>query len=254
MPLISDHAVVLRRLDYSETSQVLVVLTREHGKARAIAKGIKRSTKTRFAAAIDLLDVGRLVLSRRPGGGDELAILTEWKQTLVFSGLRQTLPRLHAAQYAAEVVTALTEDWDPHRGVYDGVIELFEQASALDDPLPALVAFVSRLLTEVGLTPRFDACVSCGKASGQCSRERDVHFSSLEGGLLCRDCEAARVEKRRVEPAALALLGGGGAASAGAWRAAFDLLNYHISHLTGRRPLLADKLLPAGRHLRQRRS
>ena len=37
MPLIQDQAVVLRRLDYSETSQVLVLFTRDHGKVRAIA-------------------------------------------------------------------------------------------------------------------------------------------------------------------------------------------------------------------------
>ncbi|MCH7814056.1 MAG: recombination protein O N-terminal domain-containing protein, partial [Planctomycetes bacterium] len=49
MSFISERAVVLRRVDYSETSQVLVLLTRGHGKVRAIAKGIKRSTRKHFA-------------------------------------------------------------------------------------------------------------------------------------------------------------------------------------------------------------
>ena len=47
-----DQAIVLGRLDYSETSQVHVLFAREHGKVRAIAKGIKRGTKKRFAAAV----------------------------------------------------------------------------------------------------------------------------------------------------------------------------------------------------------
>ena len=65
MPLIRDTAVVLGRLDYSETSQVIVLLTREHGKVRAIAKGIKRGTKQRFAAGIDLLEIGSVVLTSK---------------------------------------------------------------------------------------------------------------------------------------------------------------------------------------------
>ena len=61
MAAVKDQAIVLRRLDYSETSQVLVFLTREHGLQRLIAKGIKRSTKKKYATGIDLLERGRLV-------------------------------------------------------------------------------------------------------------------------------------------------------------------------------------------------
>ena len=103
MALISDSAVVLTRLDYSETSQVIVLLTRAHGKVRAIAKGIKRGTKKRFAAGIDLLDVGQVVVSSRYERGPGLATVTEWKQTRSLSGLREKLFRIQGAQYVAEI-------------------------------------------------------------------------------------------------------------------------------------------------------
>jgi hypothetical protein len=86
MSLIKDHAVILRRLDFSENSQVLALFTRDHGKVRAIAKGVKRSTKTRFAPAPDLLDVGSAVLSAPPADRDRLAILTEWTPTQPLTG------------------------------------------------------------------------------------------------------------------------------------------------------------------------
>ena len=54
MTAIKDEAIVLRRLDYSETSQVLAFFTRDHGPRRLIAKGVKRSTKKKFATGIDL--------------------------------------------------------------------------------------------------------------------------------------------------------------------------------------------------------
>jgi len=238
---------VLRRLDFSETSQVLVVLTREHGKARAIAKGVKRSTKTRFAAAIDLLDVGDLVLSVRTAGQQELANLIEWKQCRSFWGLRQRLSRLYAAQYAADVVAAMTEDWDPHPKLYAALLELLEELCQLDEPLPAVVAFLAELLLEVGSAPQFEACTACSRPLDS---HQTLHFSSSEGGLLCRDCQGSFQEKRLVPPEAVPVLQGRGSPRPNICRAVFELLNYHISHLMGRDPLLADKV--AGRPGRSR--
>jgi DNA repair protein RecO (recombination protein O) len=242
MPLISDQAVVLRRLDYSETSQVLILFTRQHGKVRAIAKGVKRSTKRRFGTAIDLLEVGHVSLSTRSPHSQELATLTEWKQTAPLSGLRQTLPRLYAAQYAAEVTAGLTEDWDPHPRLYDALRALLDNLCDLLDPLPVLVAFVTGLLTEVGSAPRFDRCVGCGRTVDARPAAHGAYFSSREGGPLCRDCEPAYVEKRSLPPAVLEALRRPPATEARALAGAFDLLNYHVSHLMGRAPLLADKL------------
>ncbi len=244
MPLVSDEAVVLKRLDYSETSQVLVLFTRLHGKARAIAKGIKRSTRTRYAAAIDLLDVGTVSLSHRAGRGDALATLTEWKQVRYFAGLRQSLPGMYAAQYAAEVTAGMTEDWDAHPGLYDSLVDLLGQLADVERPLPALVAFISRLLTEAGLAPQFERCVGCSRPIGNHAPEGTLFFSSFEGGPLCRDCEPAHIEKRQLRTEVLRWLRGHDAAPPEACTAALDLLNYHLSHVMGRRPLLADKLLP----------
>jgi len=242
MGLFSDRVVVLRRLDYSETSQVLVLLGREHGKIRAIAKGIKRSTRQRFAAAPDLLDVGEVVVSARAGTSQELATLTEWRQTVSFGRLREKLSRLYAGQYAAEVASGLTADWDPHPGLYDALVRLLGRLCDATEPLAVVVDYLKLLLEEIGSAPLFDVCVGCDRPADV---RQVLYFSSFEGGLLCRDCEGAHVEKRGVSPAGLAVLRGGQTADPSASAAAFDLLNYHVSHLMGRAPALAAQLLPA---------
>src|SRR5438477_8405757 len=98
MALLKDDAIVLRRLDYSETSQVLLVFCRELGPQRLIAKGIKRGTKTRVAVGVDLLEFGTVVFSRRAGSDAQLAIMTEWRQADTFAHLRRNLLRLYATQ------------------------------------------------------------------------------------------------------------------------------------------------------------
>src|SRR5512146_2296347 len=113
MPAIKDQAITLRRLDYSETSQVLLFLTRDHGPRRLLAKGIKRGTKKKFATGIDLLEHGRVVFSSRTPGDSSLGTLMEWQQINLYIGLRTELARLYAAQYAAEVTAAMVEEADP---------------------------------------------------------------------------------------------------------------------------------------------
>ncbi len=253
MLAIADDAIVLARLDYSETSQILVLFSREHGKVRAIAKGIKRSTKTRFAAGIDLLDVGRIGVSSRQERTAHLATLTEWKQTRSLSGLREKLYRIQGAQYAAEITAHLTEDWDPHVELFDGFLSTLVELSEASEPLGPILAYQLRLVEAIGSLPRFDACVQCGR-SVELS-----HFSSLEGGMICRNCEPGKVEKWEVTPAILDTvrgwadhgLGPAGMSARdkarGSLGGAFGVLNYHIAHLMGRQPRLASRLLPPGK-------
>jgi DNA repair protein RecO (recombination protein O) len=235
MAAIADSSVVLRRLDYSETSQIIVFFTRRHGKVRAIGKGIKRGTKTRFAVGIDLLDIGDLVVSVRQERSETLATLTEWTQTRSLPGLREKLFRIHGAQYAAEITAQLTEDWDPHATLWEALVGVFVELSQADEPLGSVVPYQRRLLEAIGSLPRFDACVLCGRSSDL------THFSSFEGGMVCRHCEPAQVEKVAVSSKTQRALGGRD--EAGSLAGSFGVMNYHIAHLMGREPLLADKLV-----------
>ncbi len=248
MSLLSDRAVVLRRLDYSESSQIVVLFTREHGQVRAIAKGIKRSTKTRFAAAIDLLELGQVVWSSRPDRLGSLAILTEWKQTKGFVGLRDRLERLYAAQYAAEITSELTTELDPHPVLFDALVSFLAESCTLSQPLAILCGFQRTLLIDVGLMPQMGCCAACD-CPLELQSDELAHFSSHDGGLLCRNCEPAQVEKRLVQASAARAVETG-EVSAETAVGVFGLLNYHISHLMHKEPRLADFVVP-GRIRRQ---
>lgn len=235
MAIIRDAAIVLARLDFSETSQVLVFFTREHGKIRAIGKGLKRGTKTRFAVGIDLLEHGRLAASVRQEHSGALATVTEWVQTESLAGLRRTLSCLYSAQYLAEITAHLTEDGDPHMPLFDALVERLVELGSAPQPLAVVVDYQRTLLECIGSHPRFDGCVLCG-------RETDLtYFSAHQGGMICRHCEAGQVEKREVSAATLESLRGDASPTSPA--GPFVLLDYHIAHLMGRQPLLTSKLI-----------
>ncbi len=238
MSLFKDDAIVLRRLDYSEASQVLAFFGRRHGQVRLIAKGIKRGTKKAFAAGIDLLEAGAVVFVRAEGRSG-LGTLTEWRQTDAFLGLRSDVRRLYAGQYAAEVTAQLTEEGDPHPELYDALADLLRSLAGGAEVIPAVVRFQMALLTAVGLVPILDACAACQKEVPPAALE---YFSAGEGGMICRDCEPSVVEKRRVAPGVADALSRG-ECPAGAAPGAFDLLNYAVSYAMGRPARLAPYVI-----------
>lgn len=239
MALIKDEAVVLRRLDFSESSQVLAVFTRAHGQQRVIAKGVKRATRQRASVGIDLLERGDIVFSQRPGGEERLSPLTEWRQLDHYPHLRADLARYYAGLYAGEAVAMLTEAHDPHVGLFDGLRKYLADLSS-DEPGLLLARFLWLLLTEIGLQPELSVCTSCRRSV---TEDRVLYFSSRSGGAICRDCEPASIEKFQLSVGATKITRGGPTDARGV-RAALTMLDYHITEILGR-PLRAARSMHA---------
>src|SRR5262249_50903941 len=112
-PMASEKALalVLRTTDWSETSRICTLWTREFGKVRALAKGGRR-LRSAFESALDLLTVCSIVLLRKSSGA--LDLLTEAQVVARFGRLTAHLPALYAAYYIAELLADWTEDFDPH--------------------------------------------------------------------------------------------------------------------------------------------
>src|SRR5688500_19298108 len=64
-------AIVVRGTDWSETSRITTLFTREFGKVRALAKGGRR-LRSNFEVAFDLLTVCNVVFLRKGHAGLDL--------------------------------------------------------------------------------------------------------------------------------------------------------------------------------------
>lgn len=222
-----DEAVVLRLTEYSETSQIVTLFARDAGHLRLIAKGARRGTRTRFATGLDLLERGQ-VRFIPPRGDASLGTQTEWVQRDAYTELRRDLLRLHGGLYAAELIPALTEPGDPHPTLYAALVELLDGLCADTEPAHRLPTFQLELLRAVGYEPNLRECTHCGHAV---SGAAIIYFSAVAGGLLCRDCEVHHVEKHRVPPRLLDR-----PPSAGDIPGWFELFDYHLAHIAGKRP------------------
>jgi DNA repair protein RecO (recombination protein O) len=229
----TDDAIVLRLTEYSESSQIVTLFARGVGLLRLIAKGARRSTKQRFAAGLDLLERGDV--RYLPARGDaQLGTLTEWVQRETYAGLRRELVRLQGALYAIELVGQLTEPDDPHPELFDGLARTLAALASERPAAPEIPRFQMTVLKSVGYAPSLEGCVSCGR---DVSRSPAVYFSAAGGGLVCRDCEAGYVEKVRLPASVVQTAPTSG--KPGEW---FALLDYHLTHVAGKRFRTAETL------------
>src|SRR5579863_3089760 len=124
MPSEKTDALVIRLADFSETSRVVTLFTRDFGRISALAKGGKR-LKGPFEAALDLLAVCRIVFLRKSAPG--LDILTEAKLTSRFKPSGRELERFYGGYYVAELLSGLTEESDPHPQLFDESIHALKR-------------------------------------------------------------------------------------------------------------------------------
>lgn len=229
MALRSDQGIVLRLTEYSESSQIVTLLAARDGLLRLIAKGARRSTKTRFTAGLDLLERGELSYAP-PRGDAELGTLTEWTQRDAYPALRAELGRLYVALYAAEATIHLTEPQDPHAGLFDALCGCLEALGAGQPRLLALVRYQMDLLRAAGSLPTLDRCAACGRPRGP---GRSAYFSPGAGGLVCRSCAAEHAD-RVLLPAEMLDQPG---AAAGRW---FELWDGWITRLSNKPVAVAN--------------
>jgi DNA repair protein RecO (recombination protein O) len=202
--LLKDQAICIRATDYSETSQIVTLFTKENGKISAIAKGSKRP-KSAFDGPIEVLSRGRIVFSG--SNKDRLATLTEFEQQPASGSWSKNFMALNCALFGAELLGAMTHDYDPHPELFDSFLQFLRDTSEIPDApdssrdaLGLLILFQLALLREIGLQPVLNACTNCRR--GFCADWTQTYFSSSANGLICRDCETSYPDRIRLSKTA----------------------------------------------------
>jgi DNA repair protein RecO (recombination protein O) len=246
MSLEKAQGLVLRTTDWSESSRIVTLWTREFGKVRGLAKGGRR-LKSSFENALDLLTECSIVFLRKSSGA--LDVLTEAQVLRRFPRLRGDLAALYAGYYVAELLADWTEDYDPHPALYEEALAALGELGSAEAPggtAARVVRFEMVFLRELGYSPIMEGCAGCGEAvTGE-----GLSFAPAVGGVLCPRCRTSQRERRPLSPVAWRVLcrfAGTGDDWRRAWEPAArkeirQVLGHYVSHLRGRRPRLLPYL------------
>jgi DNA repair protein RecO (recombination protein O) len=156
-PPATLQSFVLHRYDWSESSLILELFTREQGRLAVAAKGVKRPTSQLRPV---LLPFQRLhvVLARGRTLADDAAppeVQTLRAAEWAGGAAMLTGAALFAGFHCNELVLKLLARHDPHPGLFDAYAETLPALASGDDASvqAALRAFEFVLLKEIGLLP-----------------------------------------------------------------------------------------------------
>ncbi|MFM7494778.1 MAG: DNA repair protein RecO [Acidimicrobiaceae bacterium] len=179
MSLYRDKAIVLRTYDLKEADRIIVMMTEEHGKVRAVANGVRKMS-SRFGARIEPLSHVDVLLSK----GKDLDTVSQVELITSARGLYTDLDRLTRGLAMLEAVDQLGMEGEPTQHLYKMLVGALQWLSENDSAL-VLAAFYFKLLVVEGVGAHVEKCVSCG-APG----EQIVAFDIFRGGGQCQNCRS----------------------------------------------------------------
>jgi DNA repair protein RecO (recombination protein O) len=186
MRALHEPAYVLHSWDWSESSLIVDLFTRAHGRVVVVAKGAKRPTSQMRAV---LLPFQRLLVgfgSRRAAGDDATEVHTLRSAERAAGGAMPSGDALLSAFYLNELLIKLLAREDPHPALFDGYAavlpQLTDSSRASDDAglEVALRSFELLLLREVGLLPE----LSCVTSTQLPLRPDDGYRIDAERGVV----------------------------------------------------------------------
>jgi len=184
MSLQKTEAIILRSLKQGETSKILTLYTRAHGKLGVIAKGA-RSGKSRFGGVLEPLNYVSIVYYEKESR--DLQTLSQADIINSFPGIRKYLGATSLASATCELVNQLETAGDANPSLFHLHLRVLE---ALDreppQPLTIFHAFEIKLLALLGFQPDFSGCLQCARTPNG-----DVTVSLKQGGYFCRRCRPA---------------------------------------------------------------
>jgi len=182
VPVISSDAFVLRTYEIGETSKIVVLLTRERGKVRAVARGA-RGQRSRYRSSLEPLSEVRVGLYGRQGAD----LLRLGPCELLKSAFRASGRGLEASltlQYLAELIDAFAQEGETEEKVYR-LARAVIGATEEDVSPVSLSRYVEAWLLRLhGIYPSLEQCASCARPLPA----GPLLYHDAARGFVCDDC------------------------------------------------------------------
>jgi DNA repair protein RecO (recombination protein O) len=199
MALYRSDAFVLRTYKLGEADQIVVFLTEDYGKVRAVARH-SRSAKRQTASYYQPMTLLHAIFFGR--SSQNLHRINSVDVIQPFRTLREDFTLMRCGLYMTEVLDAATRDREPVAELFALLRQGLEQLTETATPETLLRLFELQLLMLIGYTPELFACVRCARDLAT----YETAFSPAMGGTVCRSCMTDKQQTVTLHADALAFL------------------------------------------------
>ena len=177
MKIESIEGIIISDTNYSESSKILNVITKEHGLIGIMSKGC-RNMKSKLRGVSRKLVHGTFHIYYKPNGVSTLIgvdVINSYSKTTM------DLEKIYYASFILDLTNQVlrqTESEDIFELLRDTLIKIEEGLN----PIALTNILELKLLDYLGVAPNIDSCSHCG------SDKQIVTLSSDAGGYICRNC------------------------------------------------------------------
>jgi len=187
----------LRHSNYAEADRILTIYTRDHGKLKVIAKGI-RKIQSRKAGHLEPFTYSTIQLAR----SHELPIISQAETVLGFPNIHADLDRTAQAALVIELLDRFTFEAEHNSLLFGLVIDTLKRLDTSEDSFLPVKYYEIHLLDSLGYKPELFACSICRKEI----KAEDQFFSAQHGGVVCPGCGKTHTDCRPITMDALKYL------------------------------------------------
>jgi DNA repair protein RecO (recombination protein O) len=186
--ILKTRALVIRKLNYGDSSIIADFFTEHSGKISAIIKGA-RTSKSRMGKLVDICNLVEIVFYHKESR--EIQFVKEVDLVEHYHEIKNDLDRLKYLLAISELLEKLTIENEPHERLFRGVEKILMLMNETGSDYKFLFArFFLFFIEELGYQIPLSNCSSCGKeitGSGQAA------FNFI-GGILCSACKKNGIE------------------------------------------------------------
>lgn len=180
MPIQKTEGVLLKKRDLRQTSIIVTFYTKDFGKISGVLKGV-RGERPAASGVPQLFGLNQIVFYEKKKS--DFFIISHCELKNFFSKVRNDFEKLTIATYLIELVDNFTEQGEPNEELFGLLVDSLTLLATPISPKRVARIFEIKMLELLGLIPRLDNCVNCGKPITS-----DAYFSNVLGGVLDKDC------------------------------------------------------------------
>lgn len=184
--------IILGRTNFSEADRIISIFTRDRGKIRVLAKGV-RKTLSKLAGHLEPFCLTNFIIAE----GRNLDIITSAEVKKCHINLRSNLVATRNAYYLAEITEKMTPENEKHPEIFELLDETLENLNNRSADLLSSY-FEFKILSHIGLAPELFDCILCDKKL----EPVDNFFNFAHGGVACASCGGDRT----ISPEAIKIL------------------------------------------------
>lgn len=175
LEIIEVEGIIIDDKPYGETSKILNIITKDKGVIGVLAKGAKR-LKSPLRSVSERFCYANFYISYKE---DKLSTLINADVINPFRNIKKDIKKVSYLNFLSELTSGVIKQNNDKR-IYDIYLSAILKIEEGYDPMVITNILELKYLSFLGVSPKLNGCVICGK-------EEVITISSDKGGFICKE-------------------------------------------------------------------